>query len=46
MRRIWFVIFLCWAIPLVSFGQAIEGARVRALDGDSFEILINGVKQG
>jgi micrococcal nuclease len=45
MRRIWFLIFLCWVIPFVSFGQALEGARVRAVDGDSFEILVNGIKR-
>jgi endonuclease YncB( thermonuclease family) len=46
LRQKFALILLCCLTPVVSFGQAIEGARVRAMDGDSFEILVNGVKQG
>jgi micrococcal nuclease len=39
------LILLLLAVPVVGLTQIMDGARVRTLDGDSFEILVNGIKQ-
>jgi endonuclease YncB( thermonuclease family) len=45
LRQKFLLVLLCFLIPALGFSQSMQGARVRALDGDSFEILVNGVKQ-
>lgn len=39
------LILLLFAVPVVGLTQIMDGAQVRTLDGDSFEILVNGIKQ-
>jgi micrococcal nuclease len=46
MIKKFLLILTLLTLPVVGLGQALEGARARALDGDSFEIRVNGAKQG
>jgi endonuclease YncB( thermonuclease family) len=40
------LILMCWLVPAMVLAQVMGGARVRVVDGDSFEILVGEVKQG
>jgi endonuclease YncB( thermonuclease family) len=46
MIKKFLLILTLLTLPVVGLGQALEGARARALDGDSFEVRVNGIKQG